>query len=461
MSMFITCFNVIFLACLFLCFYIYLKRETIKGIWSMLTNVITFVEAYLLTKLFNLLFGFKISHLFKGIIGNALDFKEWNKTASVEDFINFFSFVFVSIFAFLLLFIILYFVNHFIKKIIFKKIYKEKYSKYHFQKNNKIVSGLVALISFITVTFAILYPFGAVVDFANTAKNHSNYEFSQDEKKVYENKILNFYSLIKSKEFFNSITYFKANNGTVKNSDEIEGMYTIVYAFINITDEKDNLKNLKQIKQSLTHTYLLPSLISEICSNAVTRFKNDQSFMGMELNLPNDESKEFYIDLLEIVSKWDKDTFIENLNTVFELYDILYSNNVLQAKTTNELINIMAKDEFSESLFLCLFKNKDLKTVLPKFINYGISSVLDSMDIKTSKDYVNDFVFENLSDEDIKKEAKIFSLIVRQFIEINSYQGKEIPNDKFEEILNNLSKIQDSKIFNNVVSSTLYELLEA
>lgn len=464
MRMVIACFNVIFIASLFLCIYIYGKRHTLKNVWSLITNIITFVETFLLTKLFSLLIGPSISGILENVVNKSLKVQEeWTTSNSINDFISFGSTIVINVLIFLLIFLILYLLNQLlIKKVIFKKVHKAKYSHYAPKnKDNKVVNVLCGVVTFVVISFALLYPFGALVNSGNISADKVEYKFNKDERALFDNKILKLYSHIGSKSFFNNITYFKATNEEVKNSDEVEGLLVITYALVNISKEEDVTKNVNEIKESLTDTYLIPTLISELCSNAATRFKNNESFLGMTLKIPNDASKEFYIDLLEIVSKWDKTSLIENINTIFDLYDILYNNHILQAENTDDLINAISKDDFNEDLFLCLFTNKDLKILLPKFMNYGISSLFDSLNIKTTnKEFIDIKDFNNLTEDDIKNEARIFSLIVRQFIEIDSYKGKEIPKEEFTKILNNLAEIKNSKILSNVIYNTLFEFLQ-
>ncbi len=464
MRMIIACFNVIFVASLFVCIYIYGKRHTLKNVWSLLTNIVTFIETFLLTKLFSSLIGSSISGPLENVVNKSLKVEEeWATSNSINDFISFTSTIVINVLMFLLIFLILYLIDQLLKKFIFKKVHKVKYSHYvPKNKDNKVVSVLCGVVTFVVVSFALLYPFGALVNSGNVSADKVEYKFNKDERALFNNRILKLYSYMGSKQFFNNVTYFKATNEEVKNSDEVEGLLVINYALTNISNEEDVTKNVNEIKESLTDTYLIPTLISELCSNAATRFKNNEPFLGMTLKIPNDASKEFYIDLLEIVSKWDKESLIENINTIFDLYDILYNNNILQAEKTDDLINAISKDEFNEDLFLCLFTNKDLKILLPKFMNYGISSLFDSLNIKTTnKEFIDIEDFNNLTEDDIKNEARIFSLIVRQFIEIDSYNGKEIPKDKFTEILNNLAEIRDSKILSNVIYNTLFEFLQS
>lgn len=461
MEMAIYVFDIVFIVCFLIFLFIYLKRNTLKNIWCAVTNIFTFGESYLLTKIFSFICGSKIAKVFEYVLNKSLNIEEeWSKTNSIDDFINFTSTILINVILFILIFVVLYFINHLIKRMIFKKVYSEKYSLYTSKKNNILVSCCALIVSFLVITFSFLYPFGAFVDIIHTSANYAGYAFSEKEEKVVGNEILKVYSYIGSKTFFDSVTYFNANDGKVKNSKEMEGLLTISYAIINISKEKDVISNTNKIKESLTNTYLIPSLISEVCSNAALRFKNNQSFMGMNLKIPNNASKEFYIELLDVVSKWNKESLIKNIDTIFELYEILYSNNILQITKVDDLINVISKDEFNERLFLCLFKNDDLKTLLPKFVNYGISSVFDKLNIKTdSKNYLKVDDINSLTEDDIKNEAKIFSLIVRQVVKIGEYNGKDIPKDDFVEILNNLSEIQNSKIFNNLIYNTLLELL--
>ena len=126
------------------------------------------------------------------------------------------------------------------------------------------------------------------------------------------------------------------------------------------------------------------------------------------------------MDLLDIMSKWEREDLLKDIDTIFEFYNILNKYEVLKIENTKELINALTKEEFNEEIFLCLFHNEDFKSVLASFMNYGLRSILEQFDIDVDVEYVETAKIMKMSDEDIKNEARIFALTIKQLVDISS-----------------------------------------
>ena len=66
-----------------------------------------------------------------------------------------------------------------------------------------------------------------------------------------------------------------------------------------------------------------------------------------------------------------------------------------------------------------------------------------------------------MTDEDIKKEAYIFSLTVRQIMEINSLKGQQLTLNDYNRIINNLNEILNSRLLNNVLYNVIYNSIQS
>ena len=124
-------------------------------------------------------------------------------------------------------------------------------------------------------------------------------------------------------------------------------------------------------------------------------------------------------------------------------------------ENTKELINALTKEEFNEEIFLCLFHNEDFKSVLASFMNYGLRSILEQFDIDVDVEYVETAKIMKMSDEDIKNEARIFALTIKQLVDISEAIGENISKEDYNKIVSNLNEIKDSELLN----SSLYKLI--
>ena len=460
MQIFSIILTILFLIILVTYLFVASKRKTLKNIFCLITNIITFIMTFIITKLVVTLLGNKIALSISSTIKEMLNItkEEWVKDNSVDLISKFIINIAIGLISFFIIFIIIYVISHLIKRLIFKLKTKEPYSKYQSKKeDNKLVNLGIGLVSFIIISFAFLYPIGTIVKIAVDSADKVSYTFPNEVKPLFNNPILRLYANGVSEFFFNQVTKTKDNNHTINTSNEIKGFTVITFAATNIDNTNDIKKNTTLIKDTFNDTYLAPTFVSELCANAAYNWKNNGSFMGQTIDLPTDSSREIYLDLFDIMSKWEREDLINNIDSLFELYDILNKYEVLN--NDKKLIDILSDDQFTEELFLCLFNNEDLKSVIASFMNYGIKESLKSLNITTDINYVETAQVMDMSNDEIKNEARIFSLTIRQLVILNDSKGKTLSKQEYQEILNNLSEIKNSKLFSGSLYNILNKLL--
>lgn len=458
MKIFSITLTVLFLLILFIYLLITSNRETIKNVYCLITNIITFIMSFLVTKLIIMLFGNKIVSNISSMIKQGLKItkEEWIKDSSIELVTKFLSTIVIGLLGFFILFIILYIINHLIKRLIFKINKKEAYGRYKSEKkNNKFVNILIGLGSFIIITFAFLYPIGTVFKITLDAAHNVEYNFSSNVEPLFKNPIIRLYANSGSEYFFDQVTNIEEKDIDIKNTGELRSVVTMLLSVIDMQNTNHINNNIGKIKEEFSKTYLAPIFISELCSNAATRWKNNQPFMGYSIKIPDNSSKELYMDLLDIMSKWEREDLLKDIDTIFEFYNILNKYEVLKIENTKELINALTKEEFNEEIFLCLFHNEDFKSVLASFMNYGLRSILEQFDIDVDVEYVETAKIMKMSDEDIKNEARIFALTIKQLVDISEAIGENISKEDYNKIVSNLNEIKDSELLN----SSLYKLI--
>ncbi len=441
-------------------FYLYFssKRKTLKNIYSLGANLITFVETFIVTKLLVNIFGNNISKTFSSFL---LKEEEWVKMDAATDFVKFLSTIILGVLIFYLIYVILYFINHLLKRIIFKKVTKSSYKLYEPKKKDiKLVNIGIGIVSFLITTFAILFPFGAMVKVVDYASKRTEYNGPSEFYILTDNAVLKAYSYVGSEPFFNNVTVMN-DKKEINSTRELKAMLSIVFAFLEA--KEDNTKELDTVifKEELTETYLVPSFLSELCSNAAARFKNNQSFLGVTLDIPTDKSRQLYLDTLEVISNWERENLISDIETTFEIYSLLEDNNVKDIEDTDSLLIAMEKDEFSEELFLSLFHNQDFKKLIPSFMNFGVDTLLETVNISSSGNYVNTIDFSKMTDDEIRKEAQIFSLALRDIKQISNLDASTVTYDEINKIANDLNRIKESKLLSDILYNVIYKLLEA
>lgn len=460
MNFILLLFTLIFLTMLCWYFYCSWKRPTYEIVSNLIINALTFLETFFFTKIIIFLFGNFLAKRFSSFIMNLLKVteEEWLKDAAIFEFTTFLSRIIIGVLGFLFLFLILFFINHQLKKKIFIKGKKKSYhgSKV---KDYKVISITAAFFSFSIVSFAFFFPFGALSFMVRQSIQEVNYIPPQKVETLINQPVIRLYSNQASENFFNQITALKKSSKIKKNSTELKSIFTMVFATLDMKRGNQSNKNIVMIKEELSHTYLVPNFLSEFCANAASRFKNNQPFMGKKLKIPTNNSKLIYYDLLEIVSNWKRENLIDDISMIFQVNNMLQEYQVKKISDTTALVAALSQDEFSEELFLTLFQNEDFKAMIPSFMNFGIITILEKANIKSDGNFITVDSLDEMTKEDIKKEARIFSLAIRQIMEINNLKEKDITIDDINRIINNLKALQDSKLFNEALYHIVYQFV--
>ncbi len=426
------------------------KTPTLKNIYTLLTNIITLLESFFLTKLLVKLTSKNIIITLSNKIKEILKIteSEWIDLSIIDKVSSFLIITIISIILFILVFLIIYIINHILKRIIFKLLQKESYSTYE-NKSNIIINLLLSITSFTIISFAIFYPFGSISKILSNGINKVNYEVPKIIKTFNNNPVIKLHANNISLNFFNNIT----KTEEIKTSNEIEGLISIILVTKDINDGNNTKKNYEVIKSELEDTYLMASFLTEISRSAAYNFKQNKPFMGIELELPSDNRKEIYITSLEVISTWKKENLINDIKTVFEVYEILYNYNLIKEHTSEDLLNTLQNEDFTKELFLSLFKNDDFKKILPSIMNFGLNEILDNLHLESSNTYINTVDLNSLTEEEIIKEAKVFSLLITE--------TNNIKENKFNiEDLDKLKEIRNSKLLNDLLYNLLLRLFQ-
>ncbi len=443
----------IFILLLALCLFIYYKRNTIKNIYSVITNILTFIITIIFTKLITHPISQSLTPKVVDLIKSSLNIskEEWASSPSLDTISDFFITIVIGIISFILIFTFLYIINHLIKRFVFKHIQKASYQEY--SASIVPVNLALGIITFFLITTAYIYPVATVADIVNYGVKETNYQLPKNLKSIARNPIFSLYSNTGSKILFNQVTSI-SHRDNFTTTDELEGLLTIAFAFANMSDTSNALV----IKETMSNTYLIPNFVSDIISTAATRWQNGESFLGKTITIPENKSKNLYIDVLGILSNWERENLIADVDTVFKLYKILDRNKIIEDKKA--LITAISDNEFNEKLFLCLFDNNDFRVILPTFINYGMSTILEGLNINTDQEFIYLYDFRDMTDEDIKNEARYFTITINLINELKTFNANTVTADDYTRIVNDLAEIKDSKILSSIVYNVIYQLVE-
>ena len=94
-------------------------------------------------------------------------------------------------------------------------------------------------------------------------------------------------------------------------------------------------------------------------------------------------------------------------------------------------------------------------------MNFGVDTLLETVNISSSGNYVNTIDFSKMTDDEIRKEAQIFSLALRDIKQISNLDASTVTYDEINKIANDLNRIKESKLLSDILYNVIYKLLEA
>lgn len=446
-------FLLAYIAALALCIYLAVKRPWLKSLLSLIAASVSFAEADILTRLFLSSFG--------GILSNALkegflELLGMRNEATVRESamlrVSAFAVtIILGVISFIIFFALLLAVNSLIKRLLFRLFAKKKYSAYSPEKKLPVLSVAIALISFMVVSFAIIYPLGAGANITTSASKATGY---YPPSSVLTNPICRLYGPA-GRSFFDSLTRTEYTDEFV-NSDEAQRGTEIYFSAMKITKGLDaDDTAVEQIAESLRTSYIMTDFTSELAANAASSWKSGLKFMNKSLKIPAGRNGELVLDVLDIVSRWERENLVSDIETTVNIYKLLKSNGINKLSDGEALAATLADPEFVKSLFHELCVNGDFIEIIPKLMKFGVGSAVDAMGMEMNDDYVIEFDAEDLTEEEWLNEAEALSTIMNRINEMKKEDGKI----DAAALLKDLYEIKNSKLLTNLFTNILIQLL--
>ncbi len=445
-------FILIYAAALALCVYFAVKRNWLKSCVSAMAALIPLPLSYSMAKKFVGAFGASLSGALKEGFLQLLNLRN-DIMLRDEALLRVSSYAvnaILGIAAFWLCFLALWgmltLIKHFI---IFGVIINKDYKSYDPPKKLPILSAAFSLVSFGAVTFALLFPLGAASDIAASAAKVCDYRLPAS---VINNPIGRVYG-IAGRGFFDSLTEIEGVTEFV-NSDEAQRGAEIYIALRKVAEGADSDdSSIDRISGSLKSSYLMTDLTSEIAANAANSWKNGRRYMNITPKLPDGRSGELVRDVLEIMSGWERENLIQDIDTAINVYKLLREKEITRLSDGEALFAALSEEEFDKELFAVLSKSRDFIAVIPKVLRFGIGTAVDAMEMEMNDDYIVELDAASLSEQDWQREASAFSLLISRMKTMSEGNTDTLG------LLADLYSVRDSKLIGNVLINLLIQIL--
>lgn len=404
-------FSIIFTAALCCCMVLAWKRDWVKSLLSLAVSAISLIEAYIFSRLFIRSGTERLSEQIKKQLWDILDLSgPAADSTAVEDLYDFALNILLGMISFLLLFLLLRLINNILKRLIFSKAAGVKYSKFSSRRKIPAVSVAASLLSFIICTFAVLYPLGASSSIALSASHISGTSLPTY---ILTNPIIRAYG-IPGRPFFDAVTRASGEE-EFKSSDEIQKVIEIAIVLKRVSDGGyGDETSINYIVDSLRSSYLFTGIASEFVANAAEAWKKGEDYMNISVEIPEGRGGTLMVGVLDILSRWERDDLIRDIDTVIEVSKICDKYEVDKIGDGSELFAALCNENFTEELFMELFSNEDFSAAVPLVVQFGIGTALDTVKEEMKDEYNIEFNEDGMSEEEIAEKAREFSEMLNE-----------------------------------------------
>ena len=357
----------------------------------------------------------------------------------------------LGITAYLICFFILWGLLSLVKRLIFRLFYKKDYRACDPPKKLPVLSAVFSLISFGAISFSVLFPLGAASNIAASAAKVCDYRLPAS---IVANPISRLYGAA-GRGFFDSLTEIKGVTEFV-NSDEAQRGTEIYISLRKVAEGADaDGESIERISDSLKNSYLMTDVMSELVANAANSWKNGRRYMTVTPKFPAGRSGELVKDTLEILSGWERENLVSDIDTAINVYKLLRRKGITRLNDGAALFDALAEEEFDRELFAELSHNGDFLAVIPKVLRFGIGTAVDAMEMEMNDDYIVELDTSKLNEDDWLSEASAFSVLISRMKTMSENSGSP---DTIG-LLADLYSIRDSKLIGNVLINLLIQIL--
>lgn len=420
-----------------------LKKGFLKNLVSFILNIISSVISFLIARLAVNSMAAKSGEELVRVIFNEYS-SDFNNISAFEEFAKFGVSIIIGIAVFYMVYFLVSIIMLILKHaFIYDKIddyYENKESNSDFDKIGSVVISLLSA----SLTFIILFtPIGMVYNISS--------------KTIFKGNVKEF--PLVSEKLFDKLTEIPDNKNDIKSSQEVN---YILETVLSVYEFKDGDGNTDEVKESFSKSYFLPTLIGEVGSEAAKHWKNGEEFLSYQYNVPDGREGKLYLSALSILEKWNKKVVVEDIGTILDIYKLMNNYGLEKLEEKDGLLDALSQEEFTEELFIELYSNNDFVQLVPVVVEYGLGTAFDYVEIDLDENYVSKVDVSKLSEQDVRREARIVSGIIRTILDVyrtnEKIQNGQLNAQDIQRIIEELSKLKDSKVLGDIANEFVLQL---
>ena len=421
-----------------------LKKGFKKNLVSFILNIVSFIISFGIARLVVNILNNKDLESIMGLIFDEYSV-DFNNIATLEEFTKFIFIIFISVGIFYITYLIVSLIMFILKHVI---IYN-KIDDINVENSgdvegilDKPINIIISLLS-AGLTFIVLFtPIGIVY---NTVV------------RIIPNEDLKPLPLV-SEVFFDKLTKIPSND-EIKTSEEINYILKTSYEISSFEYGKGDTE---KVKENFSKSYFLPTLIGEVGSEAAKHWKNGEEYLSYQHDVPDGREGKLYLSTLGIIEKWNKKVVVEDVGTILDIYKLMDNYGLEKLEKKDGLLAALAQEEFTEELFIELYSNNDFVQLVPIVVEYGLGTAFDYVEIDLDENYVSKVDVSKLSEEDVRREARIVSGIIKTILDVyrtnERFQNGQMNIEDIQKVIEELSKLKDSKVLGDIANEFVFQL---
>ena len=224
---------------------------------------------------------------------------------------------------------------------------------------------------------------------------------------------------------FNSLTTKTVEGVKIDASKEVNTfaeLYANFTPFLNESPENygdEQKQGINNIKVMLNDSEFLTFVVSEGLSFVAEKWNNGEAAFGIEKIEVGEDIQPVFDGILETLSTTDSENIKGDIETISNLISTCIDDGVFKelGKEEPDFISLIKKESFVTNLLVEIYKNERTRPIIGYAMDMVVDLLSDSLATEgtniTKPDSVN---MGNISEADIRNDAKIISSVVDKFI---------------------------------------------
>lgn len=298
------------------------------------------------------------------------------------------------------------------------------------------IVGYVALVGDVATTIDSVSLDGPATGVStNAEKNEGGTVFISSEtgsedlmsqlKPIIDNPAIKGINACGGKLIFNSLTTKNVEGVKVdasKEANTFAELYANFTPFLNESPENygdEQKQGINNIKVMLNDSEFLTFVVSEGLSFVAEKWNNGEAAFGIEKIEVGEDIQPVFDGILETLSTTDSENIKGDIETISNLISTCIDDGVFKelGKEEPDFISLIKKESFVTNLLVEIYKNERTRPIIGYAMDMVVDLLSDSLATEgtniTKPDSVN---MSNISEADIRNDAKIISSVVGKFI---------------------------------------------